>query len=132
MGVVEVRVPVVIIVDRVVDAAFVLAAEAEVERGDAEVVEENRVIGARSQGADPEVGPLARLLAILRRCGSRDAPQLQPLPDGELLLRVRDVAGDPVDELLQRVRSLSAEIAPAVRVRIDVDGGVGMRRPTYR
>jgi hypothetical protein len=43
-----VREPVEIVVDGVVDAAVVLAAVAEVERRDAEVLEKRREVGSRA------------------------------------------------------------------------------------
>ena len=47
---------VIAVVDRMVAAVgFVLAAEAEVQRGDAEVLQEGGVIGARAERAEREI-----------------------------------------------------------------------------
>ncbi len=64
LGIAEVRVPVEVVVDGVIDAAVGLAAEADVERGHAGVVEERRVIGTITQRADTQIGPVAQILAI--------------------------------------------------------------------
>ena len=63
VGIGKMRVPVEVVVDRMVDAAAVFAAEADVERGDPQVVQKRRVIGARAQRADAQVGAVARLPA---------------------------------------------------------------------
>ncbi len=55
IGVGEMGVPVEIVVDGMIDSAAVLAAEAEIERCDAHVIDEARVIGAGAEGADAQV-----------------------------------------------------------------------------
>ena len=80
VGVEEVRVEVEVVVDRVIDAALVLAAVADVQRRDAEMLEKRREVGARPERADapvrPARGPFLSLPASLRRwpspaCASR-------------------------------------------------------------
>ena len=115
------RVPAVIVVDGVVDAfAFVLAAKAQVERGDAQVIEEAGEVGARAQRVQPEIGPLAHRLAVVGVPGVGDVGELSPIPDRQLRLGVLDIAGHPVDELLQRVRAAHLEEAAAVAVGVEV------------
>ena len=63
-------------------------------------------------------------LRVPRPGAGIDALRLQPLPDRDLRLRIVDVARHAVDELLQRVRALHAQIAAAVAVGVDVDGGL--------
>ncbi len=52
----KMRVPVDIIINRVVDAPAILAAVAKVERGDAKVIDEDRIIGAGAEGSDAQIG----------------------------------------------------------------------------
>src|SRR5579864_7401510 len=68
IGIGEVRIPVEIVVDRVVDALFVLAAIAQVEAGNAEMIEEAGEVCARAKRIDAQIGPLAQLLAIVGLC----------------------------------------------------------------
>ena len=84
VGVGEVRVPGEVVVDGVVDAAVVLAAEAEVQAGDAEVVDERGVVAARAErvrgagpaaGGSPSAPPRTR-----RRRGLSPAPASRPRP----------------------------------------------------
>ena len=49
-----------------------------------------------------------------------DALQLEPPPDGNLLLRVPNVARNFINKLLKCVGARELEIAAAVRVRVDV------------
>src|SRR5207237_9242421 len=114
-------------------AGSVFVSVTQVKRSNAEVMEERRVVGPGTQGADPKVGTLAKLIELSRSlrgsgryhrasrarpCVPRvgDAFQLEPLPNGYFLLRVLDIARDLVDEFLQRVGAGGAEVAPAVRV----------------
>src|SRR5208337_3294063 len=101
-----------------------LAAVAEIERSDAKVLEEGCVIGARTEGPDAEVPTLANLVASLGVGGADDALELAPLPDGDVLFRVLDVARHTIDELLERVGAAHEKVAAPVRVAIDVHGAV--------
>src|SRR5256886_6324892 len=74
--VVERREPFEVVVDRVIDAAAVLAAVAQVERGDTGVLQERRVIRARAQRPDAEIGAAARLLPDLEAAGVRGVVEL--------------------------------------------------------
>jgi len=76
----------------VVDAAAVLAAVAQVERRDAGVLQERRVVRARAERPDAEIGAVARLVPELGGAGVGDVVELVPLPDGEFGLGVFDVA----------------------------------------
>ena len=99
-------------------------AVSEIERGDAEVIEESGEVGAGTERVDAQIGALAKFFAIVGGLGVGDFRELQALPDGQLGLRIFDVAGDAVDELLQRVRTAHGEQAAIVAVGVDVDGGV--------
>ena len=46
------RVPVKIVVNRVIDALFVLASVTEIERGDSDMIEKRSEVSARAQGAN--------------------------------------------------------------------------------
>ena len=72
IGVGEMRVPVEIVVDRVIDAAAILAAEAQVQRRDAQVIEEGRVVGAGAERVDAQVGAVANVLPVFGRLGVGD------------------------------------------------------------
>src|SRR5207245_1171972 len=135
--VVERREPFEVVVDRVIDAAAVLAAVAQAERGDTGVLQERRVIRARAQRPDAEIGAAARLLPDLEAAGVRDVVELVPLPDGEPGLRVLDVPGHVVDEFLERVGARHAEVAPPVGVAVEIGDGlvrqlVGVRFSPFR
>ena len=121
------RVPVEIVVDGVVDAAAVLSSVAQVQRGDSQMVQEDRIIRARSQRADAQVRPLPRLLPVGRGPISREvrnAPELHALPDRQLGFRVFHVPCHAVDEPLQRVRAFHLQVAAAVGVRVDINRGL--------
>ncbi len=99
-GVVEPRVPGEVIVNRVIDAPTVLAAVAQIQRSDADVLEERRKVRSRAERVDPEIGLGANLAATLGRGRVGDGAQLSALPDTELRLRVFNVSGHVVDEAL--------------------------------
>ena len=94
------RIPVKIVVDRVVNASPIFAAVTEVGRGNAEVIEKDRVIGTRSQCINSPVGTLAHFFAILVGLAVHNFMRLETLPDADLLLRIFDVARHSVEELL--------------------------------
>jgi len=112
----EVRVPVEVVVDRVIDAAGILAAEIQVHTRHAQVIQKGGVVGARTQRVNPQVRTLPRFLPLRQGVplGARNAERLQPLPDGSLGFRIFDIARHAVDELLQRVRALHLQNAPSV------------------
>src|SRR5581483_255721 len=78
----EMRVPIEIIVDRMVDSAVVLAAIAQIQRGDSEVIKKGGVVGSRSESVDAEVRTIANFLALFRSFRLGDIVQLAPLPHG--------------------------------------------------
>ena len=59
------RVPVKVVVDGMVDALLVLASIAQVECGNAEMIEECGEVSARTESVDAEIGALAQFLAIV-------------------------------------------------------------------
>ena len=125
VGVAEVRVPVKIVVNRMIDAAAVFSAKPEVRASDADVLEERREVGAGAESVDAQVGALRGFLAFFVGMPlSAMARKLPALPDGEFRFRILNVAGHVVDELFQRVRTCHSEIAASVAVGIDVGDGV--------
>ena len=116
------------VVDRVVLAVVALAAEADVERGDAEVLQERAVVGARTERVDLEAAACraARCAAPACRSGSRSAstrsPTVPPLAGSGTSLR------DLVDEPLEAVRAADVEQAACVHVGVDVGHGLGAER----
>src|SRR5262249_22463503 len=123
VGVEEVRVEIKVVVNRMVDPRVVLAAVGEVERGDAQVLEEWRVVRSRSERANAPVGARADFFLVLRLC-TIDRTRLMTLPHADVRLRIRDVARDVVDEVLERMRALRFEEAASVAVGVDVRDGV--------
>ena len=110
--------------DRVIRAAAVLASEADVERRDAEVLQERRVVRAGAQGGQAQRGALARLLRVVR--GARDLlPRPQPVPHAGLRLWVPDRLRDFVQERLQGHGAARVEEATRVGVGVHVGDGLG-------
>ena len=98
----EMRVPVEIVVDGVVNAAAILASIGQVQRCHAQVVDEHGVVRAGAQRGHAQIGPRARFLPIGRAAWrlARDLARLQTLPHGHAALRVVNVARHAVHELL--------------------------------
>src|SRR5207249_1441880 len=88
-------------VDRVVDATPVLAAVAQVERRDPDVLQERRTVRARAKRPDPEIGSAVRFIPRFGGACRRNGAELVPLPDGELRFGVLNVPRHVVDELLE-------------------------------
>ena len=65
--------PVEIVVDRVIDAAIILTAKADVERRDAQMVNKRRVVAAGTERADAKIGARARIFAVFRAAMVRRA-----------------------------------------------------------
>ena len=84
--------------DRVIRPTTALAAVAQVERRNPEMLQKRRVVGAGAQGADREV------TVALEPGGPSDlASRGEPFRDADVGLGVDDVAGDLVDETLEGV-----------------------------
>ena len=124
VSVAEMRVPVIVVVDRVIDAAAIFAAETNVQRGDAIVLEERREIRTGTERRDAQVAALANLLTLLGGFRRGDFMKLVALPRRQLCFRIGDVARDLVGEFFECVRAFDAKIAAAVAVGIDVGHGV--------
>ena len=107
----EMGVPVEVVVNRVVDAAVVFAAEADIHGGDAIVLQKSGVVGSGAKRTDALISALAQLLALLRRFGFGNFVQVIALPGGKLGFRIADLARDIVAEFFQRVRTFDAQIA---------------------
>src|SRR5205814_9413816 len=113
-GVVERREPLEVIVDRMVDAATALTAEAEVQGRDPDVLQEGREVRAGTERVDAQVGALPRFLTQLGRARGRAGAELGPLPGGEPGLGIFDVSRHGVDEGLERVRATGVQVPAAV------------------
>src|SRR5262249_17473590 len=102
-GIGETKVVIERIVDRVIDAAgFTLAAVADVQRGNSEVLQEWRVIGTGSQRVYPNIGPFARFPALVA-IAVQNAPGAPAFSDRYLFLGVDHIARNVVHEPFERV-----------------------------
>ncbi len=103
VGILEVGVPVEVVVDGVVlAAALVFSAEAEIDAGDAEVMDEGGVIGAGAKGGDAGVGAGAELGPEVWR-SAEGVGEAGALPNGHLGFRIFNILDDRVDEGFQGV-----------------------------
>src|SRR5437764_15154084 len=118
------RVPVEIIINGMVDTAAVFSSIAEIQRRNAQVPEKGGIVGSGTQGADSEVRARARFSAFFRR-PVLDTRQLVAFPDGHVCFRVPDISRYAVDESLECVRPGHVEVTATVRIRVDVNGGLG-------
>src|SRR5713226_4417190 len=100
-----------------------LAAVAEVEAGDAQMLEKRRVIGAGAERVDAQIRPLPDLAPVLR-ARLDDLGGAESLAYRDFFLRVDDVIGNFIDEFLQRVRAADVQEAPGVAVAVDIDRGM--------
>ena len=124
VGIRKMCVPVEIVVDGVIDSAAIFAAIAEVERSDAEMIEEDCPVGAGAQCVNAQVSAVANFLPVFGGLGIGDGFQLVALPDRDLLLGIFNVASHAIDEFLQGMRSAHGQIAATVAVAIDISGGM--------
>ncbi len=131
----------VVVIERVVDpAALALAAVAEVDRGEAQVLQEGRIVRAGAKGRDRQVlcgigGDLAGGLGLFAGPGF-GRRHLQPgagaLANRDAGLRILHVGRHLVHEMLEVVAALGAEEAAAVAVGIDVDESLGLQLVAVR
>src|SRR5688572_23648663 len=96
------------IVYRMIRPAAVLAAKTAIQRGDAQMLQERRVVRSRPERADAQVSAVHRLGPGSRRAVN-DLVCTRAFPDGEACLRIAYIAPDFVNKLLQRVRARHAE-----------------------
>ena len=82
------RIPVEIVIDGVVDAALIFAAETNIERGYAVVLQKSGVVRTGTQGGDAQVRTLANFFALLRRLCIGDFVELLTLPSTQFRFRV--------------------------------------------
>src|SRR5260370_40548464 len=120
----EVGVPVKIVVDGVVDAALVFAAETDIERSHTIVLKKRGVVRARAERGNAQISAFANFFALLRYFGVGDFVELLALPYTELCFRIGYLAGDIISEFFERVRPFHFEVTAAIAVRIDVRDGV--------
>ena len=108
--------PVKIVVNRVVDAALVLATKAEVQRSHAVVLQKCSVVGAGTQRGNAQVGALANLFSLFRGFRFRDFVKLVAFPHAQFRFRIGDVARHVVAEFFERVRAFHLEVSAPVGV----------------
>src|SRR5208337_210777 len=120
----EVRVPIEVVVDGVINSAGAFAAESHVQGSHSCVIEERGVIRAVTQRADAQFSPIAQLFALLNVAGASDAPQIGALPHRDVLLRVLNLALDLVSGALQRVRARDVQVTARAGIGVDIDNGV--------
>src|SRR2546426_2964869 len=112
----EMRVPVEIVVNGMVDAAVVFPAETDIERRHAVVLQKSCVIRTGTERGDAQVSALANFFALLRSLGIGDFVELLTFPNTKFRFRVENFSRDIVAEFFQRVRALDFEIAAAVGI----------------
>src|SRR5260370_34241275 len=78
--------------NRVIGAAAGLPAVADVEGGNAGVLAERGVVGARAEGIEPDQLPLAELLPLLGVMGVDGRACVKALQHGDLPLRLGHAA----------------------------------------
>ena len=113
--------------------ALFLTAKADVERGQAEMLEIGGIIGAGAKRAEREI-------PALLGCGQRGFVQptdlvIRPDPDcggtprgdGRAGFRVDHVGGDAVHEMLEIVATLGLQETAAIAVGVDVDHALGLQ-----
>src|SRR5208283_3557309 len=98
-----------------VDSVLFFAAKAEVERGDADMLQKRREVGTGAEGVEGELFFLARFGAL----GCFAARQR-----GDLVGRVGDVARTLDGERLERVRAADLDEAAAGGVGVEVYRGM--------
>src|SRR5215469_3474484 len=106
IGIGEVGIPVVVVVDGVVNAAVIFSAVAETQGGDTQVINENRVIGSRTKRGNSQIFTLTNFFAIVIGLALDDVIGTSSLPNADLLFWVLNIFGDSVNEFFQRVRSV--------------------------
>ncbi len=112
------RVPVKIIVNRVIDPAAVFRPKTNIQRRHAVVLQKRREIRAGSQRVYASVCPLPNLPPLFRRFRIGDFLQVIALPRRELGFRISDVPRHVIAEFFQRVRTLDPQIATGISVGV--------------
>ncbi len=103
----------------ILTAALIFAAIAQVDAGDSEMVNECRIVGARTEGLHTDVRAVAKFGACIR-CRARDRNQTLTLPHRHLRLGIIDIFGHTVDKALQFTRPLCPKVAAAIAIRVEV------------
>src|SRR5258705_12230898 len=98
-----------------------LATVPEIQGGNAEVLDERRVVRTRTERIDPEITPLASVALFI---GLTSKQQQSPLTLGhaDFLLWIDDIPCHFVNEPLQRMRAAHIEESAPVGIRVYVDG----------
>ena len=112
------------VVQRVVTAAVALAAEREIERSDAQVLQERRVVGAGTQRRNAQIFSPHGLFAFFRRLRIEPVSRSATIGDRQAGLRISDVAQHLIDKVLKRVTASYVGEASAVAVGVQVGYGV--------
>src|SRR6516225_7232369 len=114
------RVPVEVVVDRMINAAFVFPAIADIQRCYAEMVEKRAVIRAGAESTYANVRTLANFLSIFSTGSARDPGEPHTLRGGQFRFGILNVGSYAIDEMFQCVRSLHLEISAAVTIAVDI------------
>src|SRR5271156_3534947 len=110
------RVPVKIIVNRMVDSAAGFAAESNIQRSDADNIQDRPVTRTPAERSNTQIGARARFVAILLAVGMSDLLKLHALPKRQSGFRILYVARHVIDEFFQRMRAFRREKSPPVRI----------------
>src|SRR5579885_2819814 len=82
------RVPVKIVVNRMIDAPVVLAAKSEVQRRDAKEILERCVVRPSARNPNPQVSPFPQFPPLLRGLRGGQLAELPAFPDRKLRFRI--------------------------------------------
>src|ERR1700751_3683902 len=97
------RVPVKIVVNRMIDAPAVLSAKTDVERSDAIVLEKRGVVRPGAQRGNAQVRAFTDFLALVCGFSASDFVEAVAFPNGKLRLVIGNIVRDIISEFLQRV-----------------------------
>ena len=103
--------------------ALIFATIAEVYTGDSKVVNEGRVVRARTKRLHAKVRTVAKLGAHLGG-GPRDRDQAFTFPHRHLRLRIFDVLHHAVDKVFEFARTLCAEVPATVAIRVEISNSM--------
>src|SRR5262249_32167202 len=117
LGIGKMRVPVKIVIDRVINAASTFAAKSKVQGSHTCVIQKRRVIGSITQSPDAKLGRSTQIAAILGSARAGDTLQPSALPNSKLrFFWVVNFSTDIVDEALETMIARCAPEAAAIAV----------------
>src|SRR5262249_4293832 len=94
-------VPVIVVVDGVVDTLTVFYGIVQIQSRNCEMIKKRGVVCARTQGIEAQIWTTPKLGAIFRRLGDKNLVRLTAFPDRHLGFGIFNVASDAVGELLE-------------------------------